>query len=46
MPMNSHISDLMTVIKVVRQKNKNLPIFLYGHSLGGLICINFLTLNR
>jgi alpha-beta hydrolase superfamily lysophospholipase len=46
MPMNAHIADLMTVIRFVRQKNKNLPIFLYGHSVGALICINFLTLNR
>ena len=46
MPMNAHITDLMTVIRVVRQKNKNLPIFLYGHSVGALICKIFLTLNR
>lgn len=46
MPMNSLISDLMTVIRLVRRKNRDLPIFLYGHSIGALICIVFLTLNR
>lgn len=46
MPMHVHISDMMTVIKKIKDSDRDLPIFVYGHFLGGLVALNFLTVNK
>lgn len=38
---NLMMSDISELIKSVRLQNKDIPIFLYGHSMGGNLVINY-----
>jgi alpha-beta hydrolase superfamily lysophospholipase len=41
--MSTVITDLETMIRSVAGRHPELPLFLYGHSMGGLIALAYLT---
>lgn len=40
------MDDIRLHIEQAREKYPNLPVFLYGHSLGGLLVLNYATINK
>lgn len=42
----SYLDDIETVLNHVRSLYKGIPVFLYGHSMGGNIVLSYLTLRN
>ena len=40
---DAFLDDLEIFIELVKKNNPNLPLFLYGHSMGGAIVLNYAT---
>ena len=37
---DDYLSDVRTFLKMEREKSPGLPLFLFGHSMGGAIALN------
>jgi acylglycerol lipase len=41
--MSTVVTDLETMIRSIAGRHPGLPMFLYGHSMGGLVALAYLT---
>ncbi|WP_291860791.1 alpha/beta hydrolase [Marinilabilia sp.] len=44
--INNYLDDISSLIRLVKHSWEGLPVFLYGHSMGGSLVLNFLLKKR